>query len=97
MKNLRILSMLLIATIAALAAVAFASRWLTQQSGSGITKIAVAATDIDLGQRLSPEAIKLVDWPASSLPPGRSTTRTRWMAALCAPASRAASRCSTPS
>ncbi|MGC7407012.1 Flp pilus assembly protein CpaB, partial [Pandoraea pneumonica] len=39
MKNLRILSMLLIATIAALAAVAFASRWLTQQSGSGITKI----------------------------------------------------------
>ena len=70
MKNLRILSMLLIATIAALAAVAFASRWLTQQSGSGITKVAVATADIDLGQRLSPDFVKLVDWPASSLPPG---------------------------
>ncbi|ANH75089.1 Flp pilus assembly protein CpaB [Ralstonia insidiosa] len=70
MKNLRILSMLFIATIAALAAVVFASRWLTQQSSNGITKVAVATADIDLGQRLSPDFVKLVDWPTSSLPPG---------------------------
>ncbi|AMP38409.1 MULTISPECIES: Flp pilus assembly protein CpaB [Ralstonia solanacearum species complex] len=70
MKNLRILSMLLIATIAGLAAVVFASRWLTQQSSSGITKVVVAAADIDLGQRLSPDFIKTVDWPTASLPPG---------------------------
>jgi len=70
MKNLRILSMLLIATIAGLAAVVFASRWLTQQSSSGITKVAVAAADIDLGQRLSPDFVKVVDWPTASLPPG---------------------------
>lgn len=62
--------MLFIATIAALAAVVFASRWLTQQSSNGITKVAVATADIDLGQRLSPDFVKLVDWPTSSLPPG---------------------------
>lgn len=65
--------MLLIATIAGLAAVIFASRWLTQQSSNGITKVAVAAADIDLGQRLSPDFVKVVDWPTSSLPPGAVT------------------------
>jgi pilus assembly protein CpaB len=70
MKNLRILFMLLIATVAALSAVVFASRWLLQQSASGVTKVAVAANDINLGQRLSPEFVKLVDWPTASLPPG---------------------------
>lgn len=70
MKNLRIFSMLLIAAIAGLAAVMFASRWLMQQSTSGITKVAVASADVELGQRLSPEYVKLVDWPAASLPPG---------------------------
>nr|CUV14275.1 putative pilus assembly (CpaB), transmembrane protein [Ralstonia solanacearum] len=70
MKNLRILSMLLIATIAGLAAMLFASRWLVQQGSSGTTKVAVAAVDVNLGQRLSPEFVRLVDWPAASLPPG---------------------------
>lgn len=73
MKNLRIFSMLLIAAIAGLAAVMFASRWLMQQSNNGITKVAVAAADVELGQRLSPEFVKLVDWPATSLPPGAVT------------------------
>ena len=73
MKNLRIFSMLLIAAIAGLAAVMFASRWLMQQSSSGITKVAVASADVELGQRLSPEMVKLVDWPAASLPPGVMT------------------------
>lgn len=70
MKNLRILFMLLIATVAGLSAVMLASRWLLQQGGNSITKVAVATTDINLGERLSPEFVKLVDWPASSLPPG---------------------------
>ena len=73
MKNLRIFSMLPIAAIAGLAAVMFASRWLMQQSSSGITKVAVASADVELGQRLSPEMVKLVDWPAASLPPGVMT------------------------
>ena len=70
MKNLRIVFMLLIGTVAGLSAVVFASRWLMQQSANGMTKVVVATTDINLGQRLSPEFLKVVDWPSNSLPPG---------------------------
>jgi len=70
MKNLRVLFMLLIATVAGLSAVVLASRWLMQQGSNGITKVAVASADIDLGQQISPEIVKLVDWPMASLPPG---------------------------
>ena len=74
MKNSRALLMLAVAIIAGLAAVVLASRWLLQQSTAGVSKVAVAATDINLGQRLGPELVKLVDWPASSMPPGAFTS-----------------------
>ena len=44
MKNSRAITMLIIAMVAGLAAVAFASRWLVQTSTSAVTQIAVAAT-----------------------------------------------------
>jgi pilus assembly protein CpaB len=69
MKNMRALAMLTVATIAALAAVLFASRWMLTQTTPS-TKVAVATTDINLGQRLTPEFVKLVDWPAGSIPAG---------------------------
>lgn len=70
MKNIRALVMLIVAAVAGLAAVAMASRWLMDKSSGMTTKVAVAAVDVNLGQRLNPEFIKMVDWPASSLPPG---------------------------
>jgi pilus assembly protein CpaB len=70
MKNVRALVMLLIAAIAGLSAVAMASRWLMDRSSGMTAKVAVAAVDINLGQRLNPEFIKLVDWPSGSVPPG---------------------------
>lgn len=70
MKNVRALVALLIAALAGLAAVAMASRWLLQKSSAMTTQIAVAAVDINLGQRLNPEFIKMVAWPSSSMPPG---------------------------
>ena len=72
MKNMRALAMLTVATIAALAAVLFASRWMQTQATPS-TKVVVAATDINLGQRLTPEFVKLVDWPAGSIPAGAFT------------------------
>jgi len=72
MKNMRALAMLTVATIAALAAVLFASRWVQTQAAPS-TKVVVAATDINLGQRLTPEFVKLVDWPAGSIPTGAFT------------------------
>jgi pilus assembly protein CpaB len=62
--------MLSVALVAGLLAVLLASRWLEAKSGSGMTKVVVAATDISLGQRLAPELIQVVDWPSRSIPPG---------------------------
>lgn len=70
MKNVRTLMMLLVAALAGLAAVVLASRWMVEQSAGTTVKVAVANTDINLGQRLAPEFVKLVDWPRESLPPG---------------------------
>ncbi len=70
MKNTRTLVVLAVAILSGLLAVMLADRWLDHQSNSGITRIAVAATEISLGQRLTPELVKLVDWPRDSLPPG---------------------------
>jgi pilus assembly protein CpaB len=61
--------MLLIALLAGAAAVVFASRWIqAQASDSG--NIAVAAVDVELGAKLTPEMVKLVAWPSGSVPPG---------------------------
>ncbi|MFT0172022.1 Flp pilus assembly protein CpaB [Paraburkholderia mimosarum] len=70
MKNVRAIVMLLVAAIAGLGAVAMASRWLMDRSSGMTAKVAVAAVDVNLGQRLSPEFIKMVDWPSGSVPPG---------------------------
>ena len=70
MKNTRVWIMLGVAVVCGLLAVVLAAQWLTNQSSRGIAHIAVAATDISLGQRLTPDLVKLVDWPASSTPPG---------------------------
>nr|WP_315592529.1 Flp pilus assembly protein CpaB [uncultured Cupriavidus sp.] len=70
MRNVRTLLMLLVAALAGLAAVVLASRWMVEQSAGSTVKVAVANTDINLGQRLAPEFVKLVDWPRESLPPG---------------------------
>jgi pilus assembly protein CpaB len=69
MKGTRGLMMLLIALLAGAAAVAMASRWMQSQSQPG-DRITVAAADIEIGARLSPEMMRLVDWPPSSVPPG---------------------------
>ena len=70
MRNVRTLLMLLVAALAGLAAVVLASRWMVEQNAGSTVKVAVANTDINLGQRLAPEFVKLVDWPRESLPSG---------------------------
>lgn len=70
MRNVRAILMLLIATAAGLAAVMFGSRWMISQASSATTKVVVASSDINLGQRVSRDYLKLVDWPSNSVPPG---------------------------
>ncbi|AJY32234.1 Flp pilus assembly protein CpaB [Burkholderia thailandensis 34] len=73
MKNSRAFTMLAIAILAGLAAVAFASRWLVQTSSSAVTPVAVAATDVNLGEPLGPNQLRIVNWPTASVPPGAFT------------------------
>jgi pilus assembly protein CpaB len=61
--------MLLVALIAGGAAVMFATRWMQAQAQGG-GQIAVAAVDVELGGRLTPEMLKMVQWPSGSVPPG---------------------------
>jgi pilus assembly protein CpaB len=68
MKNPRALIVMAVAVVFALAAVALAGRWLLRQPSSHAGRIVVAGADIDLGQRLAPELLKLADWPADSIP-----------------------------
>jgi len=68
MKNQRALIVMAIAVVFALAAVALAGRWLLRQPSSSAGRIVVAGADINLGQRLTPEMLKMADWPADSMP-----------------------------
>jgi pilus assembly protein CpaB len=69
MKNKRAVIVMALAILFGLAAVVLASRWLLKQpSTSG--RIVVASADINIGQRLSPDMLKLVEWPANSVPKG---------------------------
>ena len=68
MKNQRALVVMVVAVMLGLAAVALAGRWLLRQPSSSAGKVVVASADINLGQRLTPEMLKLADWPADSVP-----------------------------
>jgi pilus assembly protein CpaB len=70
MNNSRAIFMLLIAAAAGLAAVVFGSRWMVTQTSGSTTHVVVATADINLGQRITPDVLKAVDWPAGSVPPG---------------------------
>ena len=70
MKNKRALTMMAVAILFGLAAVGLASRWLLRQPATGGDKIVVAASDVNLGQRLTPDMLKLAEWPVDSLPKG---------------------------
>jgi len=61
--------MLLVAVLAGVAAVMFASRWMQAQAKGG-GQIAVAAVDVEIGARLVPDMLRLVTWPAGNEPPG---------------------------
>lgn len=62
-----------ISILIALVAVVLASRWIAEQANLSTNKVAVAAVDINLGTRVTPEMLRLADWPAGSVPAGTFT------------------------
>ena len=70
MKSTRTWVTLGAALLCGLMAVFLAAQWLMSQSAKGVTRIVVASTDVSMGQRLTQDVVRLVEWPAASLPPG---------------------------
>jgi len=70
MRNVRALMMIAVSLVAGVAAVVLASRWLSQQTGIATNKVAVAAADISIGQRITAQQVRIMDWPAGSTPAG---------------------------
>ena len=63
------LPMLLIAIVVGLVAVWLAARWMQGQN-SGQGRIAVATVEIPLGSAITPEMVRMTEWPTANLPPG---------------------------
>lgn len=70
MKNPRAVLMILISIGVAVGAVVLASKWMVEQTKVATSKVVVARSDIDLGTRLTPQMLKLADWPKGSVPDG---------------------------
>jgi len=67
MGNSRGLIMLIVALVAAFAAVVLANKWLTARAEK-VAQVVVAAVDINMGEKLSVEKFKTIDWPAGNVP-----------------------------
>lgn len=70
MRNTRAMMMIVISLIAGVLAIVFAARWLNQQNNLMTKKVAVAAVNMNLGEPLLPEHVRLLDWPGNAVPAG---------------------------
>ncbi len=71
MRNVTALVVLVVAVAAGAAAVFLANRWISEQAGvKAGAQVVVAATDLELGTQLTPQALQAVDWPRESVPQG---------------------------
>jgi pilus assembly protein CpaB len=73
MRNSRSLSMLALALALASVAVFVAARWIDGQANANTSKVAVAMVDISLGGRVTPDMVRMADWPADAMPIGAIT------------------------
>lgn len=62
--------MIVVSVIVGLVAVVMASQWINKQTNVSAQKVVIAAVDVDLGSKLTPEMLRLIDWPSGSIPEG---------------------------
>lgn len=70
MKNIKAMSLLILAVVVGLAAAVYAASWVARQGAIASNKVVVAAVDIELGSRITPQMLSVVDWPSGSMPAG---------------------------
>jgi pilus assembly protein CpaB len=69
MKNLKAFGLLFLALVIGLTAAVYAANMASRQSLAS-NKIVVAAVDIELGGKITPQMLTTVDWPSGSVPAG---------------------------
>lgn len=74
MKNSRAIWMLAISVLLGLAVVVMASSRVSQ-SAVVASKVVVAAVDLELGSKLTPQMLSVIDWPQANTPAGTFTTQ----------------------
>lgn len=62
--------MLVVSVILGLAVTALAVGWVSQRGSIASNKVVVATMDVELGSRLNPQMLTIVDWPSGSVPQG---------------------------
>jgi pilus assembly protein CpaB len=70
MKNIKAMGLLVLALVIGLAAAVYAASWVARQGSVASNKVVVAAVDVELGSRVAPEMLSVVDWPSGSMPTG---------------------------
>lgn len=73
MKNMKAIALLALAILAGLGAAIFAAGWVADNARVASKKVVVAAVDIDLGSKINPQMLQVMDWPAGSVPEGAYT------------------------
>jgi pilus assembly protein CpaB len=68
MKNMKAIALLILAVVTGLAAAVYAASWVAQRGNIASTKVVVAAVDIELGSKISPQMLTTSDWPSESVP-----------------------------
>jgi pilus assembly protein CpaB len=68
MKNMKAIALLVLAVITGLAAAVYAASWVAQRGNIASTRVVVAAVDIELGSKISPQMLTTTEWPSESVP-----------------------------
>ena len=66
MRNIRVVVMLLLAVGLGIAAVVMAAIWLNSKSSVLTSHVVVSTEDLQIGTRLQPGMVEMVDWPSTS-------------------------------
>jgi pilus assembly protein CpaB len=69
MKNIKAIGFLLLAIVTGLGAAMYAASWASQKSKADATRVVVAASDIEMGSKITPAMLNAVIWPSGSVPP----------------------------
>jgi pilus assembly protein CpaB len=70
MRNIKAISLLVLAVLIGLAAAVYAAGLASNQGGLALKKVVVAVVDIEMGSKVTPQMLSSADWPIGSVPEG---------------------------